>query len=393
MKRFAARYLFDAVSPEPLLNGFVETGEDGTVIRVGKCNPSDEPDFYEGALTPGFVNAHCHIELSSMKGLFRKGSGMAGFIDQINALRDTRTRDEKIGCIKAWMDTLWERGVSAMSDISNCDDSFDIKSAHPIYTRTFLEVFGTEPGDAPAVMEGVRELGRKAAEAGIDAAPTPHSPYTMSPELLTESSREGLASGFLSYHCGESSEEEDMIRRGAGAMWENRRRAGMSTPPVEGLSSLEYFLSRLRPIHEPPFPENVLLVHECTLDEAGADLVKASFPNAFIALCPLSNIFIHNTLPPVPMMQSKGLRLCIGTDSLSSNDDLDMVKEMFCLQENFPGLGLGEMLGWACANGAAFLRRNELGSFVPGKRPGVVLIDHIAPGGRLSSASRSHRLI
>ena len=148
MRRIAAKYLYPLMSAEPVVNGFVELEEDGTVIRTGVCaDPAAEPVFYDGAVAPGFVNAHCHVELSYMKGLFRKGTGMAGFIDQINELRDTKSLEEKVRDLTVAMDSLWEQGVVAMADISNCDDSFAVKARHPMYTRTFLEVFGTEPED------------------------------------------------------------------------------------------------------------------------------------------------------------------------------------------------------------------------------------------------------
>ena len=192
MRRIAAKYLYPLTSAEPVVNGFVELEEDGTVIRTGVCaDPAAEPVFYDGAVAPGFVNAHCHVELSYMKGLFRKGTGMAGFIDQINELRDTKSLEEKVRDLTVAMDSLWEQGVVAMADISNCDDSFAVKARHPMYTRTFLEVFGTEPEDCGAVMDGVRKLKKVADSFGIDAAPTPHACYTMSPELVTAVSVEG----------------------------------------------------------------------------------------------------------------------------------------------------------------------------------------------------------
>ena len=395
MKRISARYVYLLDETAPLVNGFVEYDEDGTILRTGICeDPEAEEDFLDGAVVPGFVNAHCHVELSYMWKLFRRGTGMAGFIDQINALRDTVSLEEKLADIQSRMDQMWQRGVQAMADISNCDDSFAIKAASPMYTRTFLEVFGTEPEDCAGVMENVLALQQKALACGLDAAPTPHACYTMSPQLLTAASSEALKAGFLSYHSEETPEEEEMLRSGSGPMWDNRVRAGMSTPPVTGASSLLYFIDRLRAAAPAPYDAHILLVHEVCMDQEGIDTVKAVMRHPFVALCPLSNLYIHDALPPVELLRSNGLKLTVGTDSLSSNDDLDMVAELFCLQENFPQVPLGELLTWACRNGAEFLgKAQEMGTLAPGKRPGLVLIDHLAADGRLTTASRSYRIV
>ena len=94
------------------------------------------------------------------------------------------------------------------------------------------------------------------------------------------------------------------------------------------------------------------------------------------------------------LLRSNGMKLTVGTDSLSSNDDLDMVSELFCLQENFPQVPLGELLTWACRNGAEFLgKEDRFGTVEAGKRPGLVLIDHLGPDGRLTTASASYRIV
>ena len=296
--------------------------------------------------------------------------------------------------VREWMDKLWKDGVSAVADISNDASSFPVKRESPVYTRTFLEVFGTEPEDCEGVMNSVTELDQIAKEFGIDAAPTPHSCYTMSPELLSASSAAGLKSGFLSYHSQESQEEEDLMISGTGAMAENRRKAGMSTPPVTGESSLKYFIDRLAAVKPAPHDEHMLLVHNVTLKQDDVDAAKKAFNNVFWAICPLSNIFIHNALPPIELMRKNGLKICLGTDSLSSNDDLDMMAEMRCLHANFPQVPLNEILCWASSNGAEFLSKEDvLGSLTVGKRPGVVRISKLDENGELTDESRSERII
>ena len=161
---------------------------------------------------------------------------------------------------------------------------------------------------------------------------------------------------------------------------------------MTGTSSLEYFLERLKAGVPVPVEGHVLLVHECCLTPEGARAAKATLKAPFLAICPLSNIFIHNTLPPIPVMRESGIPICVGTDSLSSNDQLDMVAELRCLQQAFPEVPLGEMLTWACLNGARFLGKEDvLGTLEPGKKPGVVLIENLEDG-RLGAASKSVRL-
>ena len=155
--RVAAAYVYTLESEEPIRNGYVEyDSEDGTIRSVGYCEEGE--DVLPGAIVPGFVNCHCHIELSHLYKKFRKGTGMAGFIDQINELRDWAGAEVKAHLVQQWMDKMWADGVSAMADISNDDSSFMVKKAHNMYTRTFLEVFGSEPEMCEGVMADVTAL-------------------------------------------------------------------------------------------------------------------------------------------------------------------------------------------------------------------------------------------
>lgn len=394
MKRIAASYVYTGRDIEPIVDGYVEFADDGTIVSVGKSSgKGSEPVFYNGAIIPGLVNSHCHLELSHLQGKFRKGTGMAGFIDQINSLRDSKPREEKIADARKWLEVLWNQGVSAMADISNCNDTFAMKASSPLYTRTFLEVFGTEPEDCAGVIEDVRRLKAEADKAGIDAAPTPHSCYTMSPELLTAASAEALKAGYLSYHSQESREEEDLMISGTGALADNYKGRNLSTPPVTGKPALMYFLDRLGHVHRPPFEEHVLLVHNVCLTQEAADAAKEVLKNVWWAVCPLSNIFIHEALPPLDLMRRNGLSITIGTDSLSSNDTLDMVKEMYCISENFPHVPFGEIVHWATFNGASFLNKPSFGSLEAGKKPGIVFVENLDGNGRLTPESRSKRIV
>ena len=392
-ERIAAKYVYTLEDERPMVDAYVEYDTDtSAIVSVGKASEGD--DILDGAIVPGFVNAHCHVELSHLKDKFRKGTGMAGFIDQINELRDWASRERKIGLTKYWMDKMWEDGVAAMADISNDDSSFQVKKSHPMYTRTFLEVFGTEPSQCQQVMDSVTALWAQANELGLDAAPTPHSCYTMSPRLLSEAAAAGLSSGFLSYHSQESQEEEQYIKSNTGAMYHNRIKAGMTVPEATGKSSLRYFIDRLKCAKPYPYDEHILLVHNVCLNQDDIDAALEVMKNVYWAICPLSNLFIHNALPPVKLMRRNNLKITVGTDSLSSNEDLDMVKELYCIQSNFPQVPLTELFSWACLNGARFLGKEDvLGSIKVGKKPSLVFVSALDADGRLTSESRSRRIV
>ena len=378
MRKLAAHYIIP-IGSKPIKNGYIKVDDNGVIVEIGELNGECEStEFFNGILCPGFVNTHCHIELSHLKGHFTEDSGMAGFIKQINLLRLSVGEEERRAAITTEMEKLYREGVSAMADISNGSESFPIKAKSPIYTRTFLEVFGTEIADKEQIIADVLELQTIAQSYQLDAAPTPHSCYTMHPSLLSDISNIAIENGYLSYHSQESWEEEAMIKSGKGPLYSDYIARKMSTPPITGESALKYFIDRVAQKRELPIEENILLVHNTVTDHESILAAKEAFKNLYMAICPLSNLFIHRALPPLDLMIKENITITLGTDSLSSNKLLSMIEEMKCIQQYFPHIEFTEILKWATLNGAKFLNRDkELGTFEPGKQSGVILIENI----------------
>lgn len=399
MRRIAGDFLFTAdkseISCAPIRHGCVTADDEGRIIEVeqldnetiakaaerkrsGYVRADGELEYFEGVICPGFVNAHSHIELSHLKGHFKEATGMSGFINQINELRCCVNEEERAAAMKAEFESFYNQGIAGVSDISNCAESFEFKKNSKTYFRTFIELFGSEPSDAQDVLSGGIRLAAQARAMGLDASVTPHSCYTMSPKLLEITAEEGLKSGFISYHSQESKEEEDMIMYGTGALEDNYKGRHLSVPPVTGRTALEYFVDRLLTFSNSPVKGKINLIHNVALSGQSIDYALEHIDTPYFTICPLSNIFIHRALPPLDLMRKRRLRICIGTDSLSSNKVLSMIAEMKCIQDNFSSVSLGEILGWACHNGAEVIgKENELGSITPGKKPGIVLITNI----------------
>jgi len=403
----SADYIFPITSA-PIKNGFVRCNSDGVILSTGVLTDETRARFEDegeeivvcqGFIVPGFTNAHCHVELSYLKGMFKQGTGMDGFIQQINALRTTVDEQGRMAAMREAFDDMSKQGVTCMGDISNSRESFRMKrealAAGQMYTRTFIELFGTEPEEAQEILQSALDKQAYAQELGIDAAPTPHSCYTMSPLLNRITAAAGLKSGFLSYHSQESSEEEDMLRYGTGPLAEDYRGRGTTQLPVTGTGALVYFIDNLKKVLPAPIDGRILLVHNVATDQESITAALRDLKHPYWAVCPLSNLFIHRALPPIELMRRNRLKICVGTDSLSSNLQLNMVAELYCLQENFPQVPLAEMLEWACRNGAEALGvEGRYGAFAEGLRPGVVLIENVDTENlKLTDNSKSIRLL
>jgi cytosine/adenosine deaminase-related metal-dependent hydrolase len=90
MKRFAAQYIVTNAGPS-LKRAVVTTEDDGTIISIedtaGDLKEKHSTEFYNGIIIPGFVNCHCHLELSPLKGNISEGEGLGGFIEELKTLQ------------------------------------------------------------------------------------------------------------------------------------------------------------------------------------------------------------------------------------------------------------------------------------------------------------------
>jgi cytosine/adenosine deaminase-related metal-dependent hydrolase len=121
---------------------------------------------------------------------------------------------------------------------------------------------------------------------------------------------------------------------------------------------------------------NLILVHNTFTDEITIEKVK-NRGKLFWCLCPNSNMYIEQALPPVRMLMEKDCNIVIGTDSLASNTRISILEELKTLQLNFPEIPLQTLVEWSSLNGAkALCQDKEYGSIEPGKKPGLILIEN-----------------
>ena len=377
------------IEGEPCFDSVLVVENNGTINGIYTKNELTGSDkeiiHYNGILCPGFVNAHCHLELSWAKGLFTEGEGLDYFIWQLGKLRKSVSETSILTSIERAANEMEQSGIVATADIANGNHTLDYKSNSPHYFHTFVEVFGSDPNTANSIYNNAVNLKSQFEEHIYKGAVSivPHATYSLSEELfrlVANSGREKL----LSIHHQENKDENLFFKDGSGPIAARRKAfnpelfkyPGTGKRPMESLT--EYFGPQ----------QKILLVHNTVSENQDISFVQNYFENVFWCLCPNANLFIEKQLPQIDLFRNNNCKITIGTDSLAANHQLSILEEIKTIQLHFPQIPLTEILIWSTLNGAELLGvEQKLGSFVKGKRPGVVLIEnadidtlHLKPG-------------
>ena len=341
----------------------------------------------EGILSPGFVNAHCHLELSHMKGMIPAHTGLQEFVKQIVALRQVAPEAIQEAIVNAEAEMM-ANGIVAVGDISNTLDTLKQKAKHNLAYYSFVELYDLDPTRAADKIEAGLEIQKQFQENCVRASLVPHAPYSVTNELWNLlSAHFGIHT--ISLHNQETPDENDFFKTKTGSflgMYE-RTKVNLDFFVATGLSALQSVLPVFKKAH------HGILVHNSYTSVEDIQAVNAAMNNAFWCLCPNANQYIEQTMPPIELLRSEKAKVVIGTDSYASNWSLNILDELKTIQQYHPQIPLAEMLGWATINGAEALQMDKhLGSFEPGKQPGVVLITGVNAVNDLKNAS-SQRIL
>jgi cytosine/adenosine deaminase-related metal-dependent hydrolase len=377
MRKLSAHYIFTGTGAI-LVKGIIVLTDEGVVTEIidtnGELDEKAGVEFYSGVLVPGFVNAHCHLELSHLRGIFPEKTGLPGFLKNViqhRNLEENKVIDE---AQKADFE-LWKNGVVAVGDISNTDLTFQLKSKSKIAYHTFIEALGFSPHWAERAFTWAKYCFEEAHSLGLPASIVPHAPYSISKELFERISEFAKnQNSILSMHSQECSEEDALYRTGYGEMMRHLTEnlaLDLSSFKPTGKSALESVIDWL------PQNNKLLLVHNLRTTQKDIDLIRKTRPiqKTWFVLCPNSNLYIQDCLPDIELLRENKLQICLGTDSLSSNHQLSMLDEMEIIQSHFPEIPFSEIVLWVTRNGAEALEMdNWAGTIEIGKKPGINLI-------------------
>ncbi|MGC6489946.1 MAG: amidohydrolase family protein [Flavobacteriales bacterium] len=376
MRFLTADILFTAKN-SPLKNGVVVVNDTGLILDIldlSKVQP-DLLEYFPGALCPGFINTHCHLELSHLFQEIDKHTGLPKFIKSIVSKRNF-PEDKILECIDSADKTMYNNGIVAVGDISNTSLSFSTKEDSHIFYHTFIELFASLSEKANPVFQNGYDLLNQCQHS---SSLVPHSTYSVSDKLF-QLIKSNNAGEIVSIHNQETADEDEMFLNGEGNLLKvlNDKSDFKST----GLSALKSTLPKL-----PNSP--ILFVHNTFTSQADIQFAMSQKNDVYWATCPKANLYIEKKLPDYQIFINQNAKMTIGTDSLASNDTLCLLEEMKVINHT---VSLEILLQWACKNGAEFLGLNQMGTLEKGKSPGINHISHLR-NEQLTERSSVNRII
>lgn len=373
MKSFKADYVYP-VCADPIKNGIVTVDDFGKVIAVTAPSTLSEPynapvEQLSGIICPGFVNAHCHLELSHMRDKVEQHKGLVNFIIDIQKTRSAEFAEVLDAANKADAE-MYENGIVAVGDISNTNHTIGIKTTSKVYYHSFIETFGFLPDRAGQVFENALHLLDEFKP--LPCSITPHAPYSVSKELFKLISKHSdNHRNLLSMHNQECEDENKFYRYKLGSFNNLYAHFGLDITffKPQARNSIQSVLPLLSNKQE------ILLVHNTCTNLKDIYFIKRFDRKVHFCFCPNANLYIEGRLPKIELFIGQGYNIALGTDSLASNNKLCILSEMRTIQERFPSISTQMLIEWGTLNGAKFLGiDDEKGSIEPGKTPGLNLI-------------------
>jgi len=327
----------------------------------------------KGAIIPGLVNSHCHLELSHMKGKVDTGTSLLPFLNNVVSFRNIDQDIINQAIIDGDLEMI-KNGIVAVGDISNKADTAMVKSKSKIAYYTFVENFDfLQDTMAKSTFAQYKEVFNQQSEVGHNKkSMVPHAPYTVSKTLFEKIKSFNPDQCTISVHNQETPEENKLFMDKTGQFIDFYKGFGFSMDTFEplGQTAIHYLLQNLN------CNNKVLFVHNTTTTKADIEAAQTWNPKVYWASCPNANLYIENRLPNYQLFLDTNTKVTLGTDSLTSNWQLSIMDEVMTIQKYCNYVPLEVCLQWATINGAEALGYDDfLGSLTIGKQPGLVNID------------------
>ena len=339
----------------PIENGAVAV-LDERIVDVGKFSEISKAywkeevvDLGEQVLLPGLINAHCHLDYTWLRHKISRQKSFTNWIREINAEKAKLSPEDYVRSINEGFAETKRFGTTTVANLTAFPELV-LRINAPIRTWWFAELIDVRDSTrAGEIVDRAVDQLKSEEHWGL----APHALFTASASLYRKCA---AVAPLLTTHLAESQEEMAMFREARGELYEFLKEIGREISDCNGETPVERFLQAMEGNHP------CMLVHLNELAETDFELLARTGKNCSIVHCPRSHEYFGHSPFHFEKLRDIRLNICLGTDSLASNDDLSLFAEMRALQKEFPNLLPEEILKMVTTNAALALRQeNELG--------------------------------
>ena len=357
----------------------------GRFDHVKTRNAGEIVDLGEQVLLPGLINAHCHLDYTCLRGKIPPQKCFTGWIQAINAEKAMLASNDYLASINEGFAEAKRFGTTTIANLTAFPER--IPQIHaPIRTWWFAELIDVRApeGANKLVDAAIQSLGRVRSPGALGGL-APHALFTASRDLFNYCEEKAKRDHILlTTHLAESREEMEMFRNASGTLYEFIKSIGRRMDDCGNKTPLEIFLNSIRGGGTPNRPPTIevnrpyrqwIVVHLNELTENDFVLLESSKLQFHVVHCPKSHRYFGHSPFQFERLHSLGFNVCLGTDSLASNDSLSLFDEMRAFQKAFPSVLPEQILEMVTVNPARVLgQEHELGRIRPGFEADLIAV-------------------
>jgi cytosine/adenosine deaminase-related metal-dependent hydrolase len=349
----------------PIENGAVAVSGN-RIVDVGRFddvkarNAGNAVDLGEQAFLPGLINAHCHLDYTCLRGKIPPQKSFTDWIRAISSEKSELSTKDYVASINDGFEEAKRFGTTTIANLTAFPEL--IAQIQPsIRTWWFAELIDIR---APERADKLVDAAIEALKQNSDWGLAPHALFTASKNLFRRCEEIAqLEHILLTTHLAESREEMEMFRDASGSLYEFMKSIGRSMDDCGNETPLGLFVGAPGGRAVPHW----IVAHLNELTETDFELLERSNSKFHVVHCPRSHNYFGHRPFAFDRLRSLGFNICLGTDSLASNESLSLFDEMRIFQKNFPQVSPEEIFRTVTVNPARALRQeNALGQIRPG---------------------------
>ena len=366
----------------PIENGAVAVSENrivdfGRFDDIKTRNAGNAVDLGERALLPGLINAHCHLDYTCLRRKIPPQKSFTDWIRAINAEKSEFSPKDYVASINDGFEEAKRFGTTTIANLTAFPELIP-QVQPPIRTCWFAELIDIRAPEHANELVGsaIQSLGR-ARPPGAPWGLAPHALFTASKDLFRRCGEIAQRKQILlTTHLAESHEEMEMFRDASGPLYEFIKSLGRPMDDCGNETPLGLFAGAPGGRALPHW----IVVHLNEVTEKDFELLEQSNSKFHVVHCPRSHNYFGHSPFAFDRLRSLGFNICLGTDSLASNESLSLFAEMHAFQKEFPSVSAEEIFQMVTVNPARALRyENALGQIRPGFGADLIAVPCTGP--------------